>query len=206
MTPLIAITGGIGSGKSAVCHCLESLGFRVYDCDSRAKLLMDRSSEIHQRLAKEIAPEVVSGDVIDRKRLASIVFADAEKLCRLNVIVHHHVADDIHRWRERHQSEPLLFVETAILLESGLQNAVDEVWKVDASQEVRLERASRRDSAPKEAILARMQRQRDVAAADLAIPLRIINNDGPAPILPQIFSLLALHNISPETLSGQWKN
>jgi dephospho-CoA kinase len=207
MAYLIAITGGIGSGKSAVCRCLTAWGLRVYNCDSRAKRLMDQSPEIHRRLCAEIAPDVVKDGVIDRPRLAQLVFNDAALLQKLNAIVHSNVASDIRRWQQRHADEPLLFVETAILLESNLHHAVNEVWLVDADDETRLQRACHRDCASPDSIRARMRRQRKVTAADLpaSVPLHVITNDGPNAIIPRLQQLLQLHGLE-ASQQRQWKN
>lgn len=206
MPPLIAITGGIGSGKSAVCRCLTARGLRVYDCDSRAKSLMDADPGIHRRLKEEIAPDTVTDRGIDRPRLASIVFADPDKLARLNAIVHGSVTRDIHQWRDRHRDEAALFVETAILLESNLHLEVDGVWLVEASEETRLRRACLRDSAAEADIRARMARQRHVGQSDIPVRLDIIDNDGKKPLIPQIDSLLRHLDLSPTSLPGQWKS
>lgn len=204
VAPMIAITGGIGSGKSAVCRLLSAIGLEVYDCDSRAKALMDSDREIHRRLRLEIAPEVVADGVIDRPLLASIVFSDPGKLAALNAIVHHRVTEDILRWREEHRAEPVLFVETAILLESNLHIHMDGVWLVEADEELRLQRACMRDGADPEAIRSRMKAQRKVSQSDLRCALHIIDNNGTAPLLPQVFELLSPMGISPETVR-QWK-
>ncbi len=166
---------------------------------------MDQDEEIHRRLVSEIAPDVVNNGIINRKRLAEIVFNDTALLQKLNSIVHANVAEDIRRWRQRHDDEPILFVETAILLESNLHHVVDEVWLVDADEATRLRRACHRDNAPVEAIRARMQRQRRVTAADLTITLHTIHNDGDNAVAPSLHRLLSLHGISTSNLR-QWKN
>lgn len=204
--PIIAIAGGIGSGKSTVSRILSSIGLSVYDCDSRAKRLMDSDPAILRRISEEIAPETVTERGIDRPLLASIVFNNPDKLLALNSIVHSAVIADIRRWATSHRREPLLFVETAILLESGLHMHVDEVWLVEASEDVRIARACRRDNSPAEAVRSRMANQLAVTPEQLpGIPLRVVDNDGAAPLLPQVFHLLASHGIS-SSMAEQWKN
>ena len=136
---LIAITGGIGSGKSVVSTILRKLGYAVYDCDSRAKLLMATSADIKQELSEAFGADVISTDgTICAPRLAAKVFGDNEALMRLNGIVHPRVKQDILRWAEGIASsngdccECRVFVETAILHESGLDAIVDEEWQVTA--------------------------------------------------------------------------
>lgn len=191
MNRFIAITGGIGSGKSTVSRCLTTLGYPVYDCDSQAKTLMDSNPETISRIASEVCSEAVTDGKINRTVLASAVFADIKKLHRLNEIVHGSVRADIRRWRESHSQYPVLFLETAILMESNLHLQVDEVWHVDAPESTRLQRACLRDNVPAEAVRARMRRQRIVSQDDLNVPLRIIDNEGSKPLLPQIQQLLS---------------
>ena len=177
---LIAISGGIGSGKSVVAAMLRAMGHEVYDCDSRAKKIMDSDSAIISRIASEVCAEAVVCGSIDRRRLAEVVFSDAHALSRLNSIVHGAVRSD----------RSLAFVETAILYQSGLDRMVNEVWQVVAPLSLRLGRAMRRDNASEQAVRAR------IATQDSHIPVRVhpcvreIVNDEVEPLLPQLLSLL----------------
>ena len=86
---IIAISGGIGSGKSVVSRMVSVMGWRVYDCDSRARRLMDTSDEIKRRIASEISDSCITQDnEIDRQCLSGLVFNDAMALDVLNKIVH----------------------------------------------------------------------------------------------------------------------
>lgn len=188
---LIAITGGIGAGKSVVSHILRAMGFEVYDCDSHAKYLMDESSEIKRRICTEISPAAVDscGD-IDRTVLSSVVFADPAKLAVLNSIVHHAVIDDIKSWSLRPHTKELLFVETAILYQSRLDRLVDEVWEITAPDELRIARVIARNGCDRDAVAARMRSQSHIPAQPHHIVREIIN-DNLTPLLPQIETLLA---------------
>lgn len=190
MKPLIAIAGGIGCGKSVVSRILSALGYRVYDSDSRAKKLMDNDDAIKQAIAREISPDTItSSGQIDRKRLAAIVFADKEKLQRLNSIVHGAVKRDIAAWRERHPAEPL-WVESAIIYESGISKMVDEVWDVTAPEEIRVDRVVKRNGISPEEVRMRI----DAQAVPIASPherVFTILNDGVQPLLPQVLNLLS---------------
>lgn len=190
MKPLIAIAGGIGCGKSVVSRILSALGYRVYDSDSRAKKLMDNDDAIKQAIAREISPDTItSSGQIDRKRLAAIVFADKEKLQRLNSIVHGAVKRDIAAWRERHPSEPL-WVESAIIYESGISEMVDEVWEVTAPEDIRINRVVKRNGISPEEVRMRI----DAQAVPVASPherVFTILNDGVQPLLPQVLNLLS---------------
>lgn len=188
---LTAITGGIGSGKSVVSRILRVLGYPVYDCDSRAKALMDADELIKQQIIDAIDRETIAADgTIDRRRLASIVFADAEKLAALNAIVHSAVKLDICRWIEK-CGRPHSFVETAILFQSGLNETVSDEWRVAAPDEIRICRVMKRNSLLRTEVEARMASQIFVPSQEMRVPplYEIINDDRHA-LLPQIQALL----------------
>lgn len=189
---LTAITGGIGAGKSVVSRILTTMGYDVYDCDCEAKRLMDSSEDIKQRIAKEIADEAISDDgVIDRKRLSAIVFADVEKLSILNDIVHKAVIKHLKQWCDMHGRDRRLFVETAILYQSGLDRHVDEVWEVIAPKELRILRVMQRNGLSRSAVENRISSQ----SIDIASPhpnIHTIVNDDFTPVLPQITELIKI--------------
>lgn len=188
---VIAVTGGIGSGKSVVCRVLSAMGYDVYDCDSEARRIMDSDEGMKRRIADEITPEALDRDGnLDRKAIAGVVFADASRLAALNAIVHGAVRDDIAR-RLRVAADAgvaLYFIETAILYESGLDRMVGEVWEVTAPQEVRIRRAMLRDGAGYESIKARVDAQTSAGGPHSCV--HVIVNDGREAVLPQIHTLL----------------
>lgn len=185
---LIALTGGIGSGKSVVARMLRAMGYEVYDCDSRAKAIMDADPAIRARIAAEVAPKAVAGDMIDRRCLAEVVFSDPQALSRLNSIVHGAVRSDITSWAA---SRAIAFVETAILYQSGIDRMVDQVWEVVAPMPLRLSRAMERDGASEQAVRARIDAQDSFVPDTLHPVCRQIVNDGVMPLLPQLLTLLS---------------
>lgn len=202
-TPLICIAGGIGSGKSVVSRVLVALGYAVYDCDSRAKILMDSREDVKCALADEIGPEVVCNGIIDRRRLADIVFSNPDRLAALNRIVHSAVVDDLVCWHRGLDVNPDIpcFVETALPFESGIDRIVDAMWVVDAPVETRVRRVMRRNGIKREQVLARISSQRDFSAVaqSEALPVSVIVNDDIHAVLPQIMTLLEklrLHSVN----------
>lgn len=186
---LIAVTGGIGSGKSVVCNVLRALGYPVYDCDSQAKRLMDADPEIKRRIALEVTPQAITaaGD-IDRKALAAAVFNDSEKLSKLNAITHAAVRADIRSWVKRQQPGPI-FVETAILYQSGLDREVEAVWEVSAPIDIRIARVQKRSGLTADEVRARIASQSYEPEAVHPRTHPIIN-DGRVSLLQQIAALL----------------
>lgn len=185
---VIAITGGIGSGKSVISRIVEAMGYSVYDSDREAKLLMDASDSIKSDIADKVDSSCIKNGIIDRTVLAGIVFSDTDKLNTLNSIVHAAVRKHLAEWIG-HQAGTC-FVETAILYQSGLDVMVDEVWEVDAPDEVRIQRVMRRNNLSREKVEERLRAQ------DSYIPPRLhdirhrIDNDGDTAVLPRIEHLL----------------
>lgn len=192
MGHIVAITGGIGSGKSVVSRIVAVMGMMVYDCDSRAKRLMDTSEEIKRRIASEISEDCITDDNrIDRPRLSKCVFNDIAALTTLNKIVHGAVREDFRLWCCRYAAEHVLFVETAILYQSGMDSMVDEVWEVSASEPVRIARVMERNNLSASEVKARIMSQ------DAYVPVRKhphvvhIDNNGDVALLPQILKAVA---------------
>ena len=190
---IIAVTGGIGSGKSVICQILKNYGYQIYNCDIKAKTLMDNSISIKSALSNKLCPSVINNDgSINRKILADIVFNDKDKLNILNEIVHYYVKEDIIKWVNENTSNlstSKLFIETAILYQSGIDKIVDEVWEVTASEETRINRVIKRNGLSRTEVISRIESQ-------VYIPSKIhpktktIINDSNKPILPQLTTLL----------------
>lgn len=190
-TEIIAITGGIGSGKSVVSRILRILGHALYDCDSQAKQLMDGSEYIKNRIKQEIDRWSVDDlGNIDRQRLSSVVFSNKDALMRLNAIVHGAVRQDLLEWVNR-QSAQRVWVETAILYESGLDKIVDKVWYVEAPLEMRIKRVMLRNSVTRAQVEARIASQ-PVVSDHNHPDISLIVNDGKLSILQRIEDLLSL--------------
>ncbi|MDE6498466.1 MAG: dephospho-CoA kinase [Muribaculaceae bacterium] len=193
MSEVIAVVGGIGAGKSVVCSILRAMGYSVYDSDTRARQLMDGSDEIKRFLIENIHVQAVSKDgVIDRRRVAEVVFVDEDKRLMLNKAVHGAVLDDFAAWCDAHADETTLFVECAILCESGLSKYVDRVWIVDAPREIRIRRVCRRNGLAESQVADRITAQQQEEKAVRRMPHEVIVNDGSEPLLPAIEKLLGM--------------
>lgn len=193
MQRLIAITGGIGSGKSVISKILRTWGFKVFDCDIEAKILMDSSEAIKRRIVEEISQEAIVNGKINRSVLSGIVFRDKDKLSILNSIVHGEVRKEILRWAERNSNCAILFVETAILYTSGLNDCIFAELRVEASEDVRLERVIKRNGLTAEHIKSRIDSQRKDTKPDNPVETVFrIDNSGDVAVLPQIKNVLNL--------------
>ncbi len=187
MTKLVGVTGGIGAGKSIVCQILRAKGYPVYDCDSRAKAIMDQDAFIHEQLCSQIHPLVVVDSVINRRLLSEIVFNDADALKRLNSIVHTAVEEDVARWAKNLFS-PIAFVESAILYKCRLAEMVDAVLEVVAPVEMRIARVMTRSALNRQEVESRISSQ--LSPERRHSRTYYIMNDNAEPILPQLEKIL----------------
>lgn len=155
----IAITGGIGSGKSFISQILQGYGIPIYNTDDEAKRLMVSDEGIRHDLVALLGEEVYVEGTLNKSLLASYLFADAENAARINGIVHPRVKTDFCRWLEQYTDKEIVGMECAILFEAGFDDAVDAVVMVYAPEALRVERAMKRDHATESQIRARMAAQ-----------------------------------------------
>lgn len=183
---LTAITGGIGSGKSYVCHILESRGISVYDCDAAAKRLMRTSEKLQQELRQLVGQDVYTSDGQLQKRvLAEFLLTSEANKQALNDVIHPAVAEDF-------LSSGMTWLESAILFESGFDRRVsfDRIVCVSAPRDVRIERIMRRDNITAEKAAEWI----DTQMAQEEVEHRshfVIVNDGKSDIEQQIDNMLS---------------
>mgnify|MGYP003407117333 CR=1 FL=1 len=159
MTKIIGLTGGIGSGKSTIANYIASKGIPVYIADEEAKKLMQLPEVIAS--VNAIFEENVLDEFgkLDRKKIADLVFNSPTQLTQLNNIVHPLVKNHFIEWLKIHSNAPFVIKEVAILFETGGDKACDKVIVVTAPEEIRIERAMKRDNTSKETIVRRMNNQ-----------------------------------------------
>ena len=156
----ILVTGGIGSGKSAVCKLLRERGIPVYECDARTKELYDTIPTLVPQLEKALGASLRRADgTLDKVRLASLIFSDSNARETLEGIVYPLVLEDYRNWLSR-QEAPFVVIESALILSKPLFDGIyDAAVLVEAPVEVRLQRVLRRANASREDFLSRMQAQ-----------------------------------------------
>lgn len=152
----IAITGGIGSGKSAVCKIIKDKGFPVFSCDEIYKTVV-QSAEYIQKIEKAF-PFVVVNGAIDKQKLASIVFSNEKELEKLNSIAHPIIMDTLLAQMETANSS-LVFAEVPLLFEGNYQSLFDMCLIVQRKKADRIEAVRMRDGLDRKNILSRMRNQ-----------------------------------------------
>ena len=176
---IIGITGGIGSGKSAIARQLSLMGYFVYDTDREAKRLIVSDAQVRQQISALFGPEVYQDGVYQTHIVAKRVFEQQQStLAELNAIVHPAVRADIRSCLASyaHKTSITAFVECAILYEAGIDQLCDMVVAVTAPEQLRIERTVARDNTDIEKVRARMHAQ-DLESAIRSADI-VINNDG----------------------------
>lgn len=186
----IAITGGIGSGKSYVSVLLQAAGIPVYNTDNEAKRLMLSDEGIRQDLIALLGEGVYTDGALNKPMLASFLFAGPENAARINAIVHPRVKADFRRWMEEQEGQEIVGLECAILFEAGFADTVDAVVTVYAPESLRVERAMKRDGATEAQIRARIAAQMD-DEEKCRLSDYIIYNDGSISLENQLSALVA---------------
>ena len=188
---LIAISGGIGSGKSIISRMLQCIGYQVYDCDSRARQLIDNNIDIKRAICESLGNSCIATDgTLNRKVVGDIVFNNPDKLQLLNLITHAAVREDIKHWQQC-QPDRLLFVETAILYQSGIDKMVDAVIEVTAPFDIKIQRIMLRNKLNYNDVLSRINSQKYSTDKPHANSFIISNDDNDA-VLPQLIKIIEI--------------
>ena len=158
MMKIIGLTGGIGSGKTTVANHFIGAGIPVYIADDEARKIM-QSPEILREIEKIFGSVIFKNEVLNRQKLAEIVFSNSDKLKQLNAIIHPAVKKHFGNWILNYKNSPFVIYETAILFEGGSYKDCDKIITVTAPLETRIERVIQRDKTTRENVLKRIKMQ-----------------------------------------------
>jgi dephospho-CoA kinase len=186
---VIGLTGGIGSGKSAVADLFASLGVPIIDADELARKVVMPGEPAFEEIVQQFGSGVLTAaGELDRRLMRERVFADAENRNRLEAIVHPRVYAEIERRLEALDAAYAIVV-VPLLIETGGTDLVDRVLVVDAPKELQIERVSRRDgttpAAVEQILAAQLDRDARLAGAD-----DVIENDASEASLAEKVSAL----------------
>lgn len=170
----IAVTGGIGSGKSTVCKIINSLGYPVYSCDEVYKLVLQDGQTVSE-LAKEFGEQILNCDgSLNRPALSAIVFGDEEKLKKLNKITHPKIFEKL--FKISSNNEGVVFYEVPILFEGGYEKLFDSVLVVLRDRDKRINCVMSRDNLSEEEVVSRLNKQYNYDIENFA-KYYVIHND-----------------------------
>ena len=173
---IVALTGGIGSGKSAAGDCFEDLGAIVVDADQLAREVVERGTDGFDELVATFGDEILTNGVLDRSKLGAIVFANPSELKKLEAIIHPRVSEAFDEIIDESPLDSVVIYQIPILVETAGRERFDYVITVEADLEIRKSRLKERGMKGYE-IEARIKAQ--ASDADRAkIADAIFNNDG----------------------------
>ncbi len=141
---VIALTGGIGSGKSLVANYFFSLGAEVIDADQLARQAIERGSDGFDQVVATFGDGILKDGDIDRRALGEIVFSDSEKLKALEAIVHPIVQQGLTEARKYMSEDGILIYEIPLLVETKAMEKFDGIITVEAPLEERINRLTKR--------------------------------------------------------------
>ncbi|MGL5681918.1 MAG: dephospho-CoA kinase [Marinifilaceae bacterium] len=185
---IIGLTGGIGSGKTTVAGIIEREGYPVFYADPQAQYIINNNKEVREQLTLHFGQEAYKEGVFNRPYIAEIVFNDTHKLELLNRIVHPAVLNAFKKWCTE-QITDMVFLESAILFESGWDNHFDAIINVEAPLELRIQRVVERDGITENQVRARIANQLPDEERMKRAHFRI-NTSSQIPVIQQTIKIL----------------
>jgi len=170
---VVGLTGGIGSGKSAVTRCFERRGITVVDADLAARVVVEPGRSALEAIAHHFGPEVIRQDgSLDRAALRALVFSDEDERRWLERLTHPLIGQEI-RDRIAASGSPYTILSSPLLLETSQKSLVDCVIVVDVPEEVQLQRTMARDDNDENQVrrimAAQMRREQRLEKADIVL-------------------------------------
>jgi dephospho-CoA kinase len=189
MALTVGITGGIGSGKTTVCHVFELLGTPVFEADNVAKKLLNTDEIIKSELVHLFGPDIFNPDgTLNRKKLAGIIFNNPIQLTKMNQLVHPAVRKEFSKWTQQNEDFPYIIHEAAILFESGFYRMMDFTILVSAPEEERIKRVMKRERVSKKEVMERIKHQfSDEKKQKMAT--FVLENDNKHLLIPEIIKI-----------------
>ena len=191
MSTVIGLTGGIGSGKTAMTNYLKKKGFPVIDTDLIAREVVAPKSEGLNKVIKAFGSEYLNFDKsLNREKLRELIFNDPQKKKQLESLLHPLIQDQTKQQiaTRKTKKKPYVFVAIPLLIElilkSGKPDYIDEIWVIQSDQEYQITRASHRDDATA-ADIKNIINQQATAEQRIKYADRIIENNADLPHLYQ---------------------
>ena len=163
---VLAVTGGIGSGKSYICKCFNKLGIPVYDSDTKTKELYLKDIELKDELKKLLGDDIFNNGVLQNQIMAKRIFENKENLKKVEEIVHPAVVKDFNKWKKsfellpESERPPFVIMESAIILEKpNVLKIADKVLTIVTPLETRINRIIQRDRVDYDRVLQRLNSQ-----------------------------------------------
>ncbi len=187
---IIGLTGGIASGKSFISEHLQQLGALIIDADELARQAVQPGSVVLSEIEKEFGADLIAKDgTLDRAKMGGIVFNSAKARQKLNEIIHPQVLKEVYRLISINRNDPdlkAIIIDAPLLIESGLNEAAEEIWVVSVDKDIQVARLMSRDKMSFEQAQNRIKSQMPLAEKLAYADHVIDNNQSRAETLRQI--------------------
>ena len=172
----LGLTGGIGVGKTYVSKVFQQMSIPVFNADVEAKNCMTEDKRLIQNVKNSFGENIYDNGVLQKEKLAKIVFNNSERLAELNALVHPVVKQKFEDWCKEQTAE-LVIKEAAILFESNEHLGLDAVICLSATEKIRIERVKKRDGSSVAEIKSRMDKQMPQSKKEELADFVIVNDD-----------------------------
>jgi dephospho-CoA kinase len=193
---IVALTGGIGSGKSTVGQLFEDLGAIVTDSDQLARDVVERGTNGFDQIIAAFGDEVLKNGDLNRAALGELVFKDPAKRKQLEQITHPLIRKAFSKIVESSKDDSIVVNQIPLLVESNHDYKFDHVITISASEDVRIERLLKRGMNLNQ-IKQRLQAQATDAQREEISDSIIRNDKSQAELLPEVekvWELLQIKN------------
>jgi len=149
---IVGLTGGIGSGKTAVSDLFQDLGITIVDADLASRVVVEKGREELNKIAEHFGEDILTSDgELDRAKLREVIFNSEEEKLWLESLLHPAIASQIQKELDS-SSSPYTILVSPLLLETNQKNFCSTVLVVDVPVETQIERTSKRDNVSEEQI------------------------------------------------------
>ena len=176
MIKILGLTGGIGSGKTTVAKMFEALGVPVYNADQSAKMLMQSSQDLKDKIKQLLGEDAYTENRLNKAFISEKIFNNKALLSQINALVHPEVARDFNSWLTL-QTSVYVIKEVAILFETAAEDQFDYILTVTAPEAIRIQRIIERDQIALTKIKAVISNQLQDSEKTVKSDFVILNTD-----------------------------
>ena len=176
MIKILGLTGGIGSGKTTVAKMFEALGVPVYNADQSAKMLMQSSEDLKDKIKQLLGEDAYTENRLNKAFISEKIFNNKALLSQINALVHPEVARDFNSWLTL-QTSVYVIKEVAILFETATEDQFDYILTVTAPEAIRIQRIIERDQIALTKIKAVISNQLQDSEKTVKSDFVILNTD-----------------------------
>jgi dephospho-CoA kinase len=154
----IGLTGNLGSGKTTVSKLFEELGIPVFNSDKAAREA-ESDEEMKVKIKEILGDDIYVNGEIDRPRMREMVFKNAHILKQMNDLISPFIKVSFNEFCLKNKNSYIIMIESAILLELNATEGLDKLIVVTADEEIRIQRAMKRDSITREQVMDKIKAQ-----------------------------------------------